>query len=147
MSPSRALAAWFALLVVAVANGALRQLVLVRGVGELAAHQLSCATGIVLLGAAAYLLTRRWRITAPGEAWAVGTLWLVLTTAFETAMGVARGVSWRRILADYAVWNGRLWPFVLLWILVLPRLVFALELRWPRSARSTGAPPAPTAGA
>ncbi len=147
MSPSRAVAAWFVLLLVAVGNGALRELVFARHVSELAAHQLSCAMGIVLLGAAIWLLTRRWRITAPGQAWVVGTLWLVLTVVFETAMGVSRGGSWRGVVADYAVWNGRLWPVVLLWILVAPRLVYALDVRRARRGRSTGAPPAPTAGA
>jgi len=34
------------------------------------------------------------------------------------------GHSWRRLLADYAVWRGRVWPLFLAWIFVLPYLLY-----------------------
>ena len=43
------LAAWFVLLVVAVINGALRDMTYGRYLSELLANQLSCVSGILLL--------------------------------------------------------------------------------------------------
>ena len=46
----RSLAAWFVMLVVAVVNGAVRDLTYGKRMGELAAHQLSTLIGCCLLG-------------------------------------------------------------------------------------------------
>lgn len=59
-----------------------------------------------------------------GEALAIGLLWVVLTLLFE--FGVFRfalGLPWERLLADYDLAEGRLWPLVLVTELVVPYVV------------------------
>ena len=55
-------AAWLLLMIAAVANGAVRELVYRSAVGELAAHQISTVTAILLFGAIVWLL---WVAIAP----------------------------------------------------------------------------------
>jgi hypothetical protein len=45
----------------------------------------------------------------------LGIFWTVLTLAFETLFGhYVLGVSWELLLAEYNIFQGRLWPLVLL---------------------------------
>lgn len=127
MTPSRMLLSWLVLLVIGFSNGVVRQLCWTRLLPERTANQLAVGIGIVAMGVAIGFLTRAWPLASAGQAWRVGALWLVLTFAFETGMGLVAGHPWSRIFGDYAIWEGRLWPLVLLFILVAPRLAFALQ--------------------
>jgi hypothetical protein len=53
------LAAWLVMLLVAMANGALRVLTYGRSLDELAAHQLATAIGVPLLGLVIWYFVRR----------------------------------------------------------------------------------------
>lgn len=130
MTPLRAILAWLVLAVVGFSNGALRQTTFARVLPEHTANQLSVATAIVLLGATTWLLTRAWPLASAAQAWRVGALWLALAFLFETGMGVAARRPWSDIFQDYRVWEGRLWPLVLLFLLVAPRLAL-----WVQSSR------------
>jgi hypothetical protein len=125
VTPARVLLAWLVLLAVGFSNGVLRQAGYARFFSDPTAHQLSAATFVVLEGVAIWLLTRRWPLASAAQAWRVGAAWLVLTFLFETGMGVAQGLPWSRIFGDYALWEGRLWPLLLAFILVAPRLAWA----------------------
>ena len=118
---ARALAIWLALAAVAFANGTFRVVVLTRPLGEDVARVVST----ILL--AALILALSWasiRWIAPGsasDALAVGLLWLVLTVAFEFALGrLVSHKPWTELLADYNVLRGRIWPLALLVIAVAP---------------------------
>lgn len=132
MTLKRALLAWLLLSVVAFANGTARALLLAPYLPELRAHQLSTVLGIVLLGAAIWFLTGRWRFTSSAHAWGIGLLWCLLTVAFEFSFGRAMGYRWERLLADYALWEGRLWSLVPLWVLVAPPLFYRYRAKTPR---------------
>ncbi len=132
MTIKRALLGWLALLVVGFANGVVRGLLLTPYLQEPRARQLSTVLAILLLGAAIWLLTGRWRFSSSGQAWRTGLLWCILTVAFEFAFGRALGYSWERLLDDYALWQGRLWALVPLWILVAPALFLRLRHGAPR---------------
>ncbi len=125
VTASRVLLAWLVLLVVGFSNGVLRQAGYARFFSDLAAHQISTATGVALEGVAVWLLTRAWPLASPAQAWRVGAAWLVLTFLFETGMGVVAGHPWSRIFGDYALWEGRLWPLFLAFLLAAPRLAYA----------------------
>src|SRR5574341_48386 len=127
MTPLRAILSWLVLLVVAFANGALRQLAYPSTLGDFAARQVSTGGGAVALGAAIWLLLRRWPLRRARSAWAVGLLWAALTVAFEVAMVRGEGRAWERILAQYALWKGSVWPLLLLWVLVAPPALSALQ--------------------
>jgi hypothetical protein len=52
-----------------------------------------------------------------------GVLWFGLSVALElTIARVVMGVSWPNLRANYAIWRGEPWPFVLLLELVSPIL-------------------------
>jgi hypothetical protein len=65
----------------------------------------------------------RWspQSTASGLWW-VGVALLLVTVAFEVVLGrFVSGLSWSALLADYDISRGRLWPLVLVGVLVGPR--------------------------
>lgn len=118
---TRALVVWFGLLVLAFANGALREIALVPSVGDTVGHAISSLT----LSAAILLLawfTITWiRPTSTVDAWRIGALWLALTLAFEFLAGhYAFGTPWSTLLADYDVLAGRIWVLVLVTTTVAP---------------------------
>ncbi|TCO83663.1 hypothetical protein EV699_10147 [Plasticicumulans lactativorans] len=119
----RYLLAWLAMIPLAIANGALRELGYARRMGERRAHQCSTLTAIVVFGAYIALVVRTWPPASAAQALAVGLLWLVLTVAFEFGFGHwGRGLPWRALLRDYDLRAGRLWPLFLAWLALAPWL-------------------------
>jgi len=120
--PFRALIIWFALLLVAVANGGFREGVLIPRFGSQAGHIVStvmlCA-GILIV---TYVAVPWIHPGSRAETIAIGLAWLVLTLAFEFGFGRVRGTPWAELLADYDVFKGRIWVLVLLTTAVAPYL-------------------------
>lgn len=140
MTLTRTLLAWLVLLVVGFSNGTLRQLGYARFFSDRTAHQISVATAIVAIGFVVFLITRAWRLNSPRQAWCTGAVWLALTFVFETGMGLVTGETWSRIFGAYALWEGELWPLLLAFILVSPRLALAVHIGRARArARSIAA--------
>ena len=136
---SRYLLAWPLLALVAILNGTLRVTTYGRFIPELAAHQVSTLTAMLAFGAIVWMMHRRWPIRTAAEAWLIGACWLVMTVAFEFGFGhFIAGHSWERLLADYDLMRGRIWPLLLAWTTALPFLVFRLASR--RHDRSTQTP-------
>jgi len=124
----RCLAAWFAMLLVSVANGAVRDFTYGRYLDELTAHQLSTLSGILLLGLVIWLFLRTQPPTSGGQALAIGLFWMALTVAFEFLFfHYVGGHSWAELLANYNFLAGRVWVFVLLWVALAPYLFFRLR--------------------
>jgi hypothetical protein len=120
--------AWFALMVVAIANGTLRELVLRKFASELTAHQLSCLTGVIMFGLCVWGLSRLWPLSSATQAWAIGLIWLSMTIAFEFGFGhFFRHFPWSTLLHDYNVFAGRLWIFILLWVTISPYIFFRMK--------------------
>ena len=140
MTLLRSLLAWLVLLAVGFANGTLRQLTYARLMDDGLAHQLSCLTGAAALALAIAWLVRRWPLRSRAQAWATGALWLALTVAFETSFGLAEGRTWAAVLGDYAVWDGQLWPLVLLAVLLTPVLLQRRAGGAPRGQLAGGTP-------
>jgi len=120
--PFRALVIWFALLLVAVANGAFREALLIPRFASQAGHVVStlmlCA-GILIV---TYLAVPWIRPDSLRGTIAIGLAWLILTLAFEFGFGRARGKPWAELLADYDVLEGRIWVLVLVTTAVAPYL-------------------------
>ncbi len=126
MTLTRALVAWCFLFGIAFANGAFREFVYRKYLGEWRANQVSCGLGIVLITGAVWAVSRWWPFASSLQAWRTGCLWLGLTVAWEFVFGhFIMGHPWQRLLGDYAFWRGRLWPLVLAAILVAPALVYS----------------------
>lgn len=121
MSPLRAIAAWFAILLLAIANGALREALLIPKLGLRMGTALS---GLLLIGAVFAVASALviWGKPLGRSAWWVGIGWLFGTLAFEFGFGLARGKPWSEILVAYTFNDGNLWPLVLAAVLVAPYL-------------------------
>jgi hypothetical protein len=113
------------MLLVAVANGALRDLTYGRQLPESLANQLSCLSGIILFGVVFYQFVRRWPFSSARQALYIGWFWMALTVAFEFLFfRYAAGHPWPELLANYDIANGRLWPLVLLWVAFGPYVFY-----------------------
>lgn len=118
-------AAWLVMLVVSIINGAMRDLIYGKHMTELRAHQLSTVTSIVLLGIVIWLFTSRYPLASAKQALMLGMFWAGLTLAFEFLFFHFVGKhSWAELLANYDVLHGRVWVFVVIWLLVAPYLFY-----------------------
>jgi hypothetical protein len=118
----RATAVWLGILVLASANGAVRDLLLMPRLGDTVARAISTIVLCLLI----VLVT--WRTIGwlrPGggrEAWLIGGWWLGWTLAFEFLAGhFLFHRAWAELLADYDVRRGRIWVVVLGTTLLAPR--------------------------
>ncbi len=120
--------AWILMVFIAIGNGALRETLFARVLSELRAHQLSCATGILLFALYTWFLSLIWPLASRGQALEIGFVWLCLTVAFEFVFGrYVFHQPWAKLLHDYDVLAGRLWVLVLLAVALLPALIFELS--------------------
>ena len=124
----RALAVWLVILLFANLNGALREVLLIRPLGQVAGRALST----ILLSAIVFLIT--WLTIGwigpdtPGRALRIGILWLVLTLAFEFLVGhYLFRQPWPALLEDYDLSRGRIWVLVLLVVLTAPLITAHLK--------------------
>jgi hypothetical protein len=116
------------MLVLAVANGALREVSYAKAMPELRAHQLSTLIGSVLMGVFIWFVIRTWPPSSGRHALLVGLVWLVLTVAFEFFMGLVlahRPLS--QVLEQYDLSAGRVWVLFLLWLTLAPWVFFRLR--------------------
>ena len=121
---------WFLLAVVAITNGVIRQTTYGKSVSDLAAHQISTITAILASGTVVWVVHRSWPIESASQAWIIGLLWLVMTIAFEFGFGhFVAGHSWDRLLADYNILKGRVWFLFLVWLGIMPFVLFKLASR------------------
>jgi hypothetical protein len=120
--------AWIPMVLIGIANGAIRQFGYGRLLGELLSHQISSVTGIIFFGLYVWTLSLRWPLQSSSQAIAIGLIWLGLTVAFEFLFGhyVAKH-SWSRLLSDYNILKGRLWSLVLIAITIAPYVVYRIR--------------------
>ena len=111
----KALAVWLGILLLAIANGALREAVLIPALGKSAGLVLS---GVLLSGLivwAAYLALPWMGRATSANYLAIGIGWLCLTLVFEFTFGrIVQGKPWPELLDAYRFRGGNLWPLVLL---------------------------------
>ena len=121
---------WFAFPFVAIFNATIRELIYKKPLGDLAAHQISTVTGIVLFGILFYFIFRKWKIESVKHAILIGLIWLGLTILFEFGFGhYIMGNSWQKLLHDYNIAEGRVWILFLVWITAAPFVFYKFFLR------------------
>lgn len=125
---ARWIAAWGGGAAIGIANGMVREATYGRRLGERTANQVSALSGIGAFAVFFWKLQRRWPIARGAEALRIGAAWLVLTVAFEFGFGrLAAKKSWRSLLDEYNLREGRAWPLVLAWIATGPVVVRGLQ--------------------
>jgi hypothetical protein len=123
----RYILAWFPMVVIAIANGVLRDAGYGRHMRELRAHQLSTLSGVLLFGIYIGAVMRFLPPASAGQAVAIGLVWLLMTLLFEFGFGhYVAGHSWRKLCQDFNMSKGRVWPVILVWVAVAPYLFFRI---------------------
>lgn len=123
----KALVIWAGILVLAVGNGALRESVLIPGLGTPAALVLSGLLLSALIIGVAYLSLPWLEISRPRQLWSVGLGWLAFTLVFEFSFGLWQGKSWSELLEAYTFRGGNLWPVVLATTALAPYIAAKLR--------------------
>ena len=124
----RACLVWFAILLVAIVNGAFRQGVLIPRLGDAAAHVGSTVLLSIAVIAVTFFTIRWISPTSVSDCWSMGILWVVMTMAFEFLGGhYLFGKPWVELFADYKINQGRIWVLVLFVTFMAP--VTAARLR------------------
>src|SRR5678810_776761 len=111
----RAIAIWFLILIFAVVNGFVRERFLIPSLGDLPGHIVSTLilSAVVLV---AIVATAGW----------------IGFDNFSGAFLVGHylfGEPWGKLLADYDILHGRIWPLVLITELVAPAIAVWLKSR------------------
>ena len=115
---------WFPMVLIAVINGAIRDLGYAKFTGELAAHQISTVILLVLFGLYMQFVFKKQPVTSAVQSLQVGLLWLLLTLAFEFGLGYTSGKTMTEMLRDYRIGDGRIWILVLVWVALAPYWFF-----------------------
>ena len=119
----RSLAIWSLMLLLAFANGLLREAILIPPLGEETGHAVSTLTLCLGILAIVYFAIRWVRPRQTRDSVIIGIGWLFLTLTFEFGFGLLAGRSLDDLFADYDVASGRIWVLVPLTTLAAPALM------------------------
>jgi hypothetical protein len=137
----RAVGLWFLLMMAETLHGLWRAKVLAVWIGDTAARDVSVITGslvilLIALACIGWIPARNARTLL-----LVGFTWVVLTIAYELALGrFAFHLSWAEIASDFDLLQGRLLPVGLLFLMFSPLLAARLRGRIAGSARKAIGP-------
>lgn len=124
---ARAGAVWFGIMLLAILNGAFRDVLLTPRVGDLGARAISCLTLAVVILFVTWISLPWIRPESMSDAWRIGSMWLAMTLIFEFGAGhYGFGTPWTALLADYNLLAGRLWILVLVATVTAPALIHGL---------------------
>jgi len=120
--------AWLGMVIIAVANGMVREKLYGQSMSELSAHQLSTLTAIILLGIYIFVLTIVFQIQSAKQAFTISGIWMIMTVIFEFVFGhFVAGHSWSTLFMDYNILKGRVWVIVLIWTFIAPYVFYRLR--------------------
>lgn len=112
---------WFAMFLLAVANGGFREKVLISAFGNTVGLLLSGLVLSVLVFVLTYQGVAWFGKLKSAHYWLIGTAWLLATLIFELAFGrIVADKTWGELLAAYTFTDGNLWPVVLILIAISP---------------------------
>ena len=119
----KAFGLWLGFLVVAIAGGIIRERFLIPGLGLLAGKALGTLLVAVIIFGMIYAYTGKLAGASPASLFKLGLFWTLATIMFEFLFGhYVMGHSWDSLRADYNIFQGRLWPLVLIVTLCGPLL-------------------------
>jgi hypothetical protein len=123
-----ALFAWLLILGLAVANGALREAVLIPSMGRTGGLVLSGLLLSLLVALVAYAFVRAKNGLTVSQGLLVGIFWLCLTLVFEFGFGrYVQHKPWDDLIEAYTFKDGNIWPVVLLVTLLAPSVAARLR--------------------
>jgi hypothetical protein len=125
----KAIATWAGILVLAIANGWLREAVLIPKIGRFSGLFISGLLLSLAILVVAYASLPWLDVRSTAGLLAIGLVWLGLTLAFEVGYGhLAQRKSWSELLQAYTFRGGNIWPIVLACTAAAPYLAAKLRL-------------------
>jgi len=119
---------WLLFIPLAIANGALRDLVLTPAFGDTGGRSVSSLSLSLLIVGLPVLLVKRLGVARRAGYLAVGAFWLVMTLLFEVSFFVLlMGHPMDELLMDFDLFRGRLWLLVLAATFFAPLLASKLR--------------------
>ena len=114
---------WLIFLVVAIACGIIRDRFLVPGLGPLSGRALgTLLVGVIIFGII-YAYIGKLKGASQASLFKLGLFWTMATIMFKFLFGhYVMGHSWGSLWAGYNVFQGRIWPLVLIVTLFGPLL-------------------------
>lgn len=111
------------------ANGILRVRLLSRRLGNRRARRVSLISGCLII-LFITLVTLPWIApTSVSDALLIGVLWVTLMLAYDIGIGRwAFHMTWRKIFADFDLRRGNFLAIGMLWLLLVPVVVFLLQI-------------------
>jgi hypothetical protein len=106
---------WLGFLLVAIGCGMIRERFLVPGLGPLAGRALgTLLVGVIIFGLI-YAYIGKLKGATQASLFKLGLGWTTATIAFEFLFGhYVMGHTWDSLWDDYNIFQGRLWPLVLI---------------------------------
>lgn len=135
----RTLVVWLAIAAAETVNGTVREMFLVPAYGTQAGHRISFGIAVMLIAAIIYSSIGWLAPVSVSQALLIGIMLTVLMFGFEIAIGLAFGVSWDRITADYDPRRGGPMLFGMAFLVAAPAIAHRLRLSGPQ-ARSAEPP-------
>jgi hypothetical protein len=123
MNYLKAASLWLGFLVVAITCGFIRERFLVPGFGPLGGRALGTLLVAAIIFTMIYVYIGKLPEASRAALFKLGLGWTMATIMFEFLFGhYVMGHAWESLWADYHVFQGRLWPLVLLVTLLGPLL-------------------------
>ena len=124
----RSIVVWLVFILAESLNGTIRIFWLVPSLGDSRAQQIAFLTGSVLVLTIATLFIQWLQASRISQLLSIGMLWMMLTLAFEIALGrFIFGYSWEQIAANFNVLNGGLMPFELALLVLAPLIAARIQ--------------------
>ncbi len=121
----RYLLLWFALLAGAILNAGIRDYTYGRLMDTNLSHQLAVFPGMLIFGIIIRFACRRWPLASRIQALIAGLAWVAMTEIFEVSMIVFLQKKPFSVFLDaHRLWEGELWPLLILWLAIAPVLFF-----------------------
>ncbi len=118
----RAFAVWVAIALAESLHGVARALWLVPAVGPLRAHHIGVVVACALIFAIAFAAIRWIGAGQFAQQWRIGLAWVAAMLCFEFGLGLALGLPWARIAADYDPRQGGWMLWGMLFLFAAPAL-------------------------
>jgi hypothetical protein len=135
MTGAKSILVWSGLAVLMILNGIVRGAWYEGITGEAAGHVISTISACLISGIFVWAVTAKYPFRSTSNALSTGFLWLGMTVVFEFAFGhYIMKHPWSRLLHDYDIPAGRVWPVFLVWLVVMPALVHRMRGRSPSGA-------------
>ena len=118
---------WLAIIPLAILNGGFREAFLTPRLGESCAQVISGIILLLLLFFVSFIFIPRIGKGISKTYWKIGVLWVALTIAFETILGLTMGNTLSELIKAYDVTTGNLWLLVVLFTGITPWLVAKIK--------------------